>query len=66
MQIVLSTPKGFRDGPGNGYTHIHTEAEAESESESESEVEVEVVSEHKLIEMKVSAALCVNTFYGIL
>lgn len=64
MQIVLSTPKGFRDGPGNGYchTHIHTEAEAESESESE----VEVVSEHKLIEMKVSAALCVNTFYGIL
>lgn len=62
MQIVLSTPKGFRDGPGNGYcltlTHTHTEAEAESE--------VEVVSEHKLIEMKVSAALCVNTFYGIL
>lgn len=46
------------------HTHIHTEAEAESESESESEVEV--VSEHKLIEMKVSAALCVNTFYGIL
>lgn len=40
------------------HSYTHTESEAESE--------VEVVSEHKLIEMKVSAALCVNTFYGIL
>lgn len=37
-----------------------------SHSHTHTESEVEVVSEHKLIEMKVSAALCVNTFYGIL
>lgn len=53
-------------------THTHTSEITHAHNQTE----VEVVSEHKLIEIKVSAAflwrgggeeaLCVNTFYGIL